>query len=201
MEGQPSQQQLYMTPQSENLSYLYELMDKLMLQLKHNQAEKNKILENVDRLSAKVNNINSVTQKEDHKGCLNSFEIFLKGHRKHQPDIFNDLQEAEDIEDILTKQNVALKQKLKETQLITMENYDILKYHEECLHEVIGYLRADILRDHREMLDQIRHKYNEELIPLEESEFENYIASIEEIQKLMDISKIYRMLLKWTTKL
>ncbi|KAL3228496.1 Factor arrest protein 7 [Nakaseomyces bracarensis] len=198
MDAQPTQQQLYMTPQSENLSYLYELMDMLMLQLKQNHIEKNKILSNVDKLTLKVNNDNSTSLKDDYKGCMNTFDIFLKGQRKAND--FKNVDNREDIKNILLEQNAALKKKYNETESITLENYEILKYHEKSLHEVISYLRADILRDHREMLKVIKEKFNEELVPLEDSEFESYIESIEETQKLMDISKIYRMLLKWTTK-
>ncbi|CCH59867.1 hypothetical protein TBLA_0C00510 [Henningerozyma blattae CBS 6284] len=49
--NQHQQQQLYISPQAENLTYMYSLVEKLMSQLKSNKLQKELLIKNIDSIS------------------------------------------------------------------------------------------------------------------------------------------------------
>ncbi|SCV13516.1 uncharacterized protein CGFF_01073 [Nakaseomyces glabratus] len=162
-----------------------------------NNEKKENILVAVDTLSNRVNS--SETSVNDHySSSARLIQQFLD-----RIDPVPDSQSSKDknrVEETLRQQNKQLKEILLNSQSITRESYDILKYHEECLHEVIGHLRADILKDQRKVVNEIRTRFNKDVKALEDIEFQSYIDNVNEIQKLMDISYVYRTLLRLVTQ-
>lgn len=190
-------QQLYMTPQSENLTHLYKLLEQLIQQLATNNEKKENILVAVDTLSNRVNS-SEISVNDHYSSSARLIQQFLD-----RIDPVPDSQSSKDknrVEETLRQQNKQLKEILLNSQSITRESYDILKYHEECLHEVIGHLRADILKDQRKVVNEIRTRFNKDVKALEDIEFQSYIDNVNEIQKLMDISYVYRTLLRLVTQ-
>ena len=79
---QQQQQQVYMSPQAENLNHMYLLVNKLLRQLRENQAEKAKILKNVDILSGNLSKYESPEEPHDTTDNIALFNRFLEQRGK-----------------------------------------------------------------------------------------------------------------------
>ncbi|CAL9728100.1 factor arrest protein 7 [Monosporozyma unispora] len=189
-----SQNQLYMSQQNENLEYLYSLIKQLMVQTKHNQQLKDNILESIDTLSNKLNR--DPEKKSDNiKKDIFLFELFLsRNSLNSQNGAVNEDTQNESNDDLsnLKLQNERLHELLRIRKDISFYSVNTLKHHENGLSEVINLLRNDILQYQTSTLEQIRAEFTNILLAHEDSEFKQYLSSIEGIQKVFDIIKLYK---------
>ena len=122
--------------------------------------------------------------------------------RKHQSDgKSNSVKFSEDLsaeeQDLmeLRLQNKKLLGLLDKSKKKTDEMFQLLKYHEDAFNEVVKALRQDIVRYRSSLLGLVKGKFESELVPLTDAEFNAYIGNIENYNLLLDISEIYRLLL------
>lgn len=197
---QQQSQQLYMSPQIENLSYMYSLVEKLMDQLQTNKQKKKQLLWDVDVLSKQLSqrfNKREVEGKDDPDVVI--FQKFLN-ERDNLPDGDDsdkqDFEEGADRLTILKRQNELLKRVFESKTRLNGDTLSLLHYHEDALNEIVGHLRSDVLKSHEVFIEKVREKFEGEMIPKEDEEFGVYLANVEEMQKIMDFSNVYRLLLR-----
>ena len=94
----------------------------------------------------------------------------------------------------LRLQNKKLLELLDKSKKKTGEMLQLLKYHEDAFNEVVKALRQDIVRYRSSLLRLVKGKFESELIPLTDAEFNAYIGNIENYNLLLDISEVYRLL-------
>ncbi|CAI4448465.1 CEI_1a_G0016970.mRNA.1.CDS.1 [Saccharomyces cerevisiae] len=200
---QQQQQQVYMSPQAENLNHMYLLVNKLVKQLRENQAEKAKILRNIDILSGSLNKYETSEEPHDTTENIALFNRFLEQRGKapitEKEQLSNNLDEnAKDdvMLGVLKRQNSMLRKSLQESKQVTLESMDLLSYSEDSLNYIVAQLRGNILMHHKKTIKLIRQKFQTETIPLEDEEFKMYLENVNGLQKLTDISHTYRLLLR-----
>ncbi|QHS73040.1 Far7p [Saccharomyces paradoxus] len=200
---QQQQQQVYMSPQAENLNHMYLLVNKLVIQLRENQAEKAKILRNIDVLSGKLSKYETTEEPHDTTDNIALFNKFLEQREKAA--ITGEEQLSDDLDEnakddvmlgVLKRQNTMLRKSLEESKQKTLESMDLLSYSEDSLNYIVAQLRGNILMHHKETTKLIRQKFQVETIPLEDKEFKMYLENVNDLQKLTDISHAYRLLLR-----
>lgn len=195
---QQQQQQLFLSPQAENLTHLYSLVEKLITQLNENKLQKQKIVHSIDTLSNKLSR-DPEKRRDGYRRDMVIIDKFLQ--RKHQSngrsnsiEFSEDLAaEERDLEE-LRLQNKKLLELLDKSKKKTGEMFQLLKYHEDAFNEVVKALRQDIVRYRSSLLRLVKGKFESELIPLTDAEFNAYIRNIENYNLLLDISEIYRLL-------
>ncbi|CCC67420.1 hypothetical protein NCAS_0A08620 [Naumovozyma castellii] len=194
------QQQFFMNPQTENLTHMYSLVDTLLNQLVKNKAEKEELLRSVDVLS---NRITSGTEPKviEMQQDIVLFTNFLERRISSESKIILNGEDKEIIKNdkelyILRQQNSQLQKLLRDSNDSTMNTLDLLKFHEESFIEVVSLLRQDILNNHIKMISIIRKRLENKYEPLRDKEFEKYLKEVKDIQKLMDISELYKDILR-----
>lgn len=188
---QQQQQALYMSPQTENLTHMYTLVERLVKQLQKNRTEKEKVVWNVDVLSKQLG------QRADVERDSNDVVLFDRFLKQRTPSSNPDdicFSKEEKVE-TLRRQNEQLHQILSIKKDLNSETMDVLRTHEDSLEQVVALLRTEVVDYHKEFITRVRRKLNEELIPLEEEEFTSYLDNVHEVQELMHISELYRCIL------
>lgn len=189
---QQQQQPLYMSPQAENLSQMYLLVEKLVKQLQANRQEKQRVLWNVDVLARQLN---KKSESDFGKNDIVLFNRFLS--QRAQPSVEDTRADLNDSRDkVLELQNERLRKVLEDKRTLNRETMRLLREHEDGLEQVVTLLRGDVMRYHQMFIRRVQKKFNEEMIPREDHEFELYLDNVKEVQELMDISKLYRVLLR-----
>ncbi|CAR28467.1 hypothetical protein ZYGR_0S00980 [Zygosaccharomyces rouxii] len=201
---QQQPQQLYMSPQTENLSYMYSLVERLMDQLQTNKQRKEQLLWDVDVLSKQLSqkfNKSEVKGKDDLDVVI--FQNFLNERDNLLDDGDNDNDDDKQGSDaggnrltILKRQNEQLKKIFESKTRLNGDTLSLLYYHEDALNEIVRHLRSDVLKSHEVFIERVRSKFNNEMIPKEDAEFSFYLENVKEIQKLIDFSQAYRSLLR-----
>lgn len=204
---QPQQpQQLFMSPQTENLSYMYSLVQKLTEQLKTNKEKKEQLLWEVDILSKQL----SSRFKKPQTAAGVDFDVVIFQKFLDQR---NNLIEKGTDEDksgfypcegadsgtriaVLKRQHKELAKVLDSKTKLNTDTFSLLTYHEDGLVEIVRHLRAEVLQSHENFIKKVRNKFTGEMILKEDEEFKVYLENIEEVQKLIDISTAYRLLLR-----
>lgn len=201
---QQQSQQLYMSPQTENLTQMYILVDKVVNQLKVNKLQKQKLLWNIDRLSTQLNKqiLKQPVDCNNNKNDIVLFNRFLD-QRVNLSEKDNEIceldhkgSENDTAISILRRQNSQLKKTLEAKLNLNKETFDVLRVHEDCLSEVVAMLRDDVIKYHEISITKVRNKFHEEMIPKEDEEFKTYLENAQDIQKLISISQTYRSLLR-----
>lgn len=208
--GQQHQpQQLYMSPQTENLNYMYSLVDKLIDLLKKNKQKKESLIWDVDVLSKQLSkrfNNRELKGKDDFDVVI--FQKFLdqrdnvlgdehvSDKDSDSDDIPQNCDTEEDRLTMLRRQNQQLQKILDSKTRLNDDTLSLLDYHEDALNEIVRHLRLDVLKSHEVFIEKIREKFNHEMVPKEDEEFKVYLENIKEVQKLMDLSHAYRLLLR-----
>lgn len=193
---QQQQQQLYMSPQTENLNQMYLLVDKLAKQLRHNKVRKQRLLTNIDTLSTQLNKEAGAKSKaakpDEPQSAITLFKRFLEAR-----DTFVDVKK-DDHDDIalLRAQNESLKKVLKDKIYYNKMTLGLLEDHEDGLTTVVAMLREDVFQYYTQFTQRVRQRMEQEAIPSEDAEFSLYLHNIRDVQKLMDISALYRLLLR-----
>ncbi|CDF90939.1 ZYBA0S09-01156g1_1 [Zygosaccharomyces bailii CLIB 213] len=205
---QPQQpQQLFMSPQTENLSYMYNLVDRLIEQLKKNKRKKEQLLWDVDILSKQF----SRKFKKSAPPAYDDFDVVI--FQKFLNQRHNSIEKKPDQSEgrkpksdnrtdaldklvVLRKQNEELRKVLDSKIKLNLDTFSLLNYHEDALTEIVRFLRADVLQSHELFIKKVRNKFNDEMISKEDEEFKIYLENIKEVQKLMDFSHTYRLLLR-----
>lgn len=198
---QQQPQQLYMSPQTENLNYMYTLVGKLIDQLQTNKQKKKQLLWDVDVLSKQLNQkFNKSERKGKDDLDVVIFQNFLN-ERNSLLDVEDEnakqnsvLEESRLI--ILKRQNKRLRKIFESKAKLNGDTLSLLYYHEDALNEIVRHLRSDVLKSHEFFIEKVRGKFKSEMIPKEDTEFREYLKNVGEIQKLMDFSDAYRTLLR-----
>lgn len=189
---QQQQQPLYMSPQTENLTHMHSLVEKLVKQLQKNRNEKEKVLWSVDVLSKQLGE-HSASNRGKNDVVL--FDRFLN-QRLPSDSTDNDHLSDKDRVSTLKRQNEQLHRILQAKKELNKETMDVLRVHEDSLEQVVALLRADVVNYHKTFVEKVRQKLDDELIPLEDEEFSSYLDNINEIQELMLVSELYRDILR-----
>lgn len=201
---QQQSQQLYMSPQTENLTQMYILVDKVINQLKANKLQKQKLLWNIDRLSSQLNKqiMKDPVDCDNNQNDIVLFNRFLE-QRVNLSEKDNEISELnyngsekDNTISVLRRQNSQLKKTLEAKMRLNKETFDVLRVHEECLSEVVAMLRDDVIKYHETFISKVRNKFHEEMIPKEDEEFNTYLENVQDIQQLISISQTYRSLLR-----
>lgn len=191
--AQQQQQPLYMSPQTENLSQMYVLVDRLVRQLQANRKEKEQVLRKVDVLSKQLNK-QSPTEEGKNDAVL--FDRFLSQRvALSQKDIDETANDSDTVK-ILQRQNEQLRKVLGAKTNLNKETMDVLRVHEDALEQVVALLRDDVAKSHQSFVNRVRSKLNDELIPLEDKEFSLYLDNINDVEQLIQVSEIYRSVLR-----
>lgn len=191
--GQQQQQPLYMSPQTENLSQMYVLVDRLVRQLQANRKEKEQVLRKVDVLSKQLNK-QSPTEEGKNDAVL--FDRFLSQRVALSQNDINETANDSDTVQILQRQNEQLRKVLGAKTNLNKETMDVLRVHEDALEQVVALLRDDVAKSHQSFVNRVRSKLNDELIPLEDKEFSLYLDNINDVEQLIQVSEIYRSVLR-----
>lgn len=191
--GQQQQQPLYMSPQTENLSQMYVLVDRLVRQLQANRKEKEQVLRKVDVLSKQLNK-QSPTEEGKNDAVL--FDRFLSQRVALSQNDINETANDSDTVEILQRQNEQLRKVLGAKTNLNKETMDVLRVHEDALEQVVALLRDDVAKSHQSFVNRVRSKLNDELIPLEDKEFSLYLDNINDVEQLIQVSEIYRSVLR-----
>ncbi|CDO94516.1 unnamed protein product [Kluyveromyces dobzhanskii CBS 2104] len=208
---------LFMGTQTENLDYMYELVHELSGQLRENEKLREAILEDVDLLSRQLNRgIANVTadvnvaqrfidqrlkqEVQDSRG-LSEKRLDEKYISNQNPDQgkSNKQEDTVDSEDTLghvIKQNEKLKQILLTQQKRNAFALGALRHHDEGLQKCVAMLRDEIYSHHMAILSQARDYAENRLFKAEDSQFDQYLRSVSDLQQLLDICKLYRTLLR-----
>lgn len=189
---QQQQQPLYMSPQTENLTHMHSLVEKLVKQLQKNRNEKEKVLWSVDVLSKQLGE-HSASNRGKNDVVL--FDRFLN-QRLPSDSTDNDHLSDKDRVSTLKRQNEQLHRILQAKKELNKETMGVLRVHEDSLEQVVALLRADVVNYHKTFVEKVRQKLDDELIPLEDEEFSSYLDNINEIQELMLVSELYRDILR-----
>ena len=202
----PQQMQLFMNPQTENLQQLYTLINDLMVHIEQNKKQKALVLHKIDTLSNHLNR-DPEKMKESYQKDIVEFDNFLKGKvgtytmkvnnlGKHQKvEMRKDGSDTSSIE-VLKRQNLQLKELLKQEQGDTLQSFNVLGIHEEGIHRIIKALRCDIIDHKKRVHDIVSNKFQNEVVPKEDMEFEAYMENMEDFQKYLKISELCRTLLR-----
>lgn len=189
---QQQQQPLYMSPQTENLNQMYVLVERLVNQLQANRKEKERVLRNVDVLSKQLN---SHLPSEKGRNDAVLFDRFLSQRVALSDKDLSETTSANTTK-ALQRQNEQLRRVLDAKKNLNAETMGVLRVHEDALEQVVALLREDVARYHQSFVDRVRDKLNTELIPLEDKEFSLYWDNINDVQQLIQLSEIYRSLLR-----
>ncbi|CCE91023.1 Far7p TDEL_0C01340 [Torulaspora delbrueckii] len=187
------QQPLYMSPQTENLSQMYVLVDRLVRQLQANRKEKEQVLRKVDVLSKQLN---KQSPAEEGKNDAVLFDRFLSQRVALSQKDINETANDSDTVKILQRQNEQLRKVLGAKTNLNKETMDVLRVHEDALEQVVALLRDDVANSHQSFVNRVRSKLNDELIPLEDKEFSLYLDNINDVEQLIQVSEIYRSVLR-----
>ncbi|CEP63964.1 Far7p LALA0_S09e06480g [Lachancea lanzarotensis] len=191
------QQMVFMSPQTENLDYLYSLVEKVSHQMTENKKKRAELLRGIDVLVNEVNRTSSKTEPPDMNWAVIS--NFLKQRNIQVDDIPAMTQHNGSGEmECLREQNRILKQMLGEKQSNNNEMLLLLKVHEGCLRDVVSLLRRDVLSYHHELILKCRQLYKDRICVLEDEEFQHYMNNVSDVQELLDVSEIFRLLLRLT---
>ena len=202
----PQQMQLFMNPQTENLQQLYTLINDLMIHIEQNKKQKALVLHKIDTLSNHLNR-DPEKMKEDYQKDIVEFNNFLKGKVGTHTMKVNNLGKNEKVEkkrdtsdtsgiEILKRQNLQLKELLKQEQSETLLSFNVLGIHEEGIHKIIKALQCDTIDHKRRVHDIVSNKFRTEIVPKEDMEFEAYMENIYNFQKYLKISELCRTLLR-----
>ncbi|CUS22671.1 LAQU0S06e03334g1_1 [Lachancea quebecensis] len=192
------QQVLFMSPQAENLEYLYSLMNKISRQMSQNKYKRAELLREIDVLVNEVNRNSTRPKPSDPNVAVIS--NFLKQRNVHiENPIKAQIEDEEELQ-CLRQQNAALKSMLKDKCSTNNETLALLKVHESFLSDVVSLLRNDVLTYHQELIRMCRSLYHEQVCALEDNEFKEYMENINDFQELLEVSEIYRLLLRLTTQ-
>ncbi|KAM3161173.1 Far7p [Lachancea thermotolerans] len=192
------QQVLFMSPQAENLEYLYSLMNKVSQQMSQNKLKRAELLREIDVLVNEVNRT-SIRPRPNNPNIA-VISNFLKQRNVHIENPTEAQVEDERELQCLRQQNAALKSMLKDKCSTNNETLALLKVHETYLSDVVSLLRADVLTYHQELIRMCRSLYQEQVCSLEDNEFKEYMENISDFQELLDVSEIFRLLLRLTTQ-
>ncbi|SCU80387.1 LAME_0B02894g1_1 [Lachancea meyersii CBS 8951] len=189
------QQVVFMSPQTENLDYLYSLVDRVSQQMTENKKKRAALLREIDVL---VNEVNRSSLKKPPRDT--DFEVissFLKQRniQVQEPVTHRSRSDAEEIEN-LREQNSVLKSMLQEKSNNNNEMLTLLKVHEGCLSDVVSLLRRDVLSYHQGLINKCRELYQDRICVLEDEEFKEYMENVTDVQELLDMSEIFRLLLR-----
>lgn len=188
------QQVLFMSPQTENLEYLYSLMDRISQQMTGNKKKRADLLREIDVLVNEVNR--SGNKQRAHDPNVGVIRNFLK-HRNVDLEEITEPNDEEDKElRQLRMQNTELKKMLVDKCHSNNETLSLLKVHENYLSDVVSLLRRDVLSYHQELIGKCRLLYEDRVCTLEDSEFKAYMENISDLQELLDVSQVFRMLLR-----
>ncbi|QLL31756.1 hypothetical protein HG536_0B06220 [Torulaspora globosa] len=190
---QQQQQPLYMSPQTENLTHMYSLVDKLIKQLQKNREEKERVLWSVDILSKQLG-------KRAGSGRGNNdivlFNRFLSQRISSGLPASDDGLEGAEKEEILRRQNEQLRKILKAKKDLNRETLGLLRAHEDSLEQIVALLRTNVVTYHKKFIAKVRQKLEDEVFPLEDAEFSSYVDNVNEIHELMLVSEVYRNILR-----
>ncbi|SCU85050.1 LANO_0C03202g1_1 [Lachancea nothofagi CBS 11611] len=191
------QQVVFMSPQAENLEYLYSLVDKISQQMTENKLKRAELLREIDVLVNESNRLSSKKQPQDSN--LPVIANFLKQRNVYVKDVTHHSDNQDDVElECLRRQNSLLKAMLRDKCSNNNETLALLKVHEGYLSDVVSLLRRDVLSYHQALIGRCRALYEERVCMLEDEEFRRYMENISDIQELMEISEIFRLLLRLT---
>lgn len=188
---QHAQQQLYMSPQTENLRQMYLLVHKLSGQLQANKTQKQKLLSNIDILSEQLNK----GKNNDPREAADEHDLVIFNRFLETRGITSRMRERDDLT-TLREQNKELKRILSEKVSYNKKTLELLEDHEDGLTEIVSMLRDDVFKYYKTFTERVRKSIQTEMIPLEDAEFTLYLENIDDIQQLMDISAVYRSLLR-----
>ncbi|SCU81923.1 LAFA_0C07998g1_1 [Lachancea sp. 'fantastica'] len=191
-------QMVFMSPQTENLDYLYSLVDKVSQQMTENKNKRAELLREIDVLVNEVNRTSSKKAPRDTNWAVIS--NFLKQRNIQVDDTAmtqSNRSEAFEVEK-LQKQNQILKAMLEEKRGNNNEMLALLKVHEGCLSDVVSLLRRDVLSYHQGLISKCRELYEDRICVLEDEEFKQYMRNVSDVQELLDMSEIFRLLLRMT---
>lgn len=183
------QQVMFMNPQTENLQHLYELVGKLSRQLVENKEKRAHLLRDIDILSHELDKSKAKTRRDNN---IPLFKSFLKQRGYGISEVAN---EAEDLQ-TLRSQNTLLKHLLQEKVVLNNETLALLRVHEHSLNAVVQFLREDVLEYHRKLVSKCRQLFIQQLVTLEDKEFLEYLQNVSGLQELIDLSEIFRSLLR-----
>ena len=62
--------------------------------------------------------------------------------------------------------------------------------------QVVQFLREDVLEYHRKLVSKCRLLFIQQLVTLEDKEFLDYLQNVSGLQELIDLSEIFRSLLR-----
>ncbi|SCU82884.1 LAMI_0C01244g1_1 [Lachancea mirantina] len=186
------QQVVFMNPQAESLDCLYSLAGRLTRQLAENKAKRDKLLRDIDVLAREVN-VRAEDQGEVKDENIPVINAFLQRRNKN---IYEWDGETNNKVDVLRQQNVALREMLNKKKESNLETMALLKLHEKSLIDVVAVLREDVLSYHQELLEKCRSLYERRVFQAEDTEFRQYMENVKDVEQLMDLSKIFRALLR-----
>ncbi|CCK68976.1 Far7p KNAG_0B05430 [Huiozyma naganishii CBS 8797] len=187
-------QQVCMSPQNENLQYMYHLIETLRNQLIENRDQKNSILKSIGTLSTRLER-DPERKRESNEKDIIIFKEFLARNKTGQGS--QPIPKCEeDRTKYLALQNKHLRELLGKKTLETEASLQLLNHHESMFAEVVKHLREDIANFHSMVRLQVKSGIGNKLLPLEDEEFKIYLENTEDLQKLFELSKLYRALLK-----
>lgn len=187
---------LFMGAQTENLDYMYELVHELSAQLKTNENMRDAVLQDVDLLSRQLNHGNVDVSPD-----INVTKQFIYKRLKDEELSIQDEEEEDGNEEDnmlhhVTKQNEQLKEILKNQQRRNAVALQALRHHDEGLEICVTMLRNEIYSYHVTVLSRSRGLIENQLYKAEDSQFNQYLESVTDLQQLLDLCKLYRTLLR-----
>ncbi|KAG0655414.1 hypothetical protein C6P45_002995 [Maudiozyma exigua] len=202
----PQQTQLFMNPQTENLEQLYRLVDDLLTSIERNKRQKALVLHKIDTLSSHINR-DPEKMKENYEKDIVEFDNFIKGRVGTYTIKINNMEQDEKVDEasatddttaikILKRQNLQLKELLKQEQSEALQSFDVLRIHEEGIQTIIKALQCDLIDHKRRVYDIVSNKFHKEVVPKEDMEFKTYMENIDDFQKYLKISELCRTLLR-----
>ena len=186
--------QLYTNPQNENLSELYNLLNRLVLQIEANRQLKESLIQHIDTLGARVEG-----RQENGLHCEDTmvFDNFIAQRASpntNESAVTNDGDT--DLKSVLRAQNEKLQRLLQDKVGENIVTYHELDAHEEALTGVTALLRDHVRSLHTEFVAQLRHKLEDKLFAAHEHEFGTYLRNVSSLHRLFAISRCYRHLLQ-----
>ncbi|EDO15494.1 hypothetical protein Kpol_467p6 [Vanderwaltozyma polyspora DSM 70294] len=205
--------QIYISPQNENLSQLYLLLDTLVNQIEENKKIKEGLLSKIDNLDSCIrenkisknkatidNGSNTSTDTNASNTTTNSFKqditIFQNFIDRSSPSLNEGDSGSNDQLEILRQQNVHLKNILDNRININERSFNELSNSEDSLMYVTEILRQHVYVSHLDSIKILKSALNDKIYASHEQESQTYIDTIDELDKLMAISKCYSSLLK-----
>ncbi|KAH3903216.1 Far7p SCDLUD_000835 [Saccharomycodes ludwigii] len=196
-----NQQILYMNPQTEDLTQLYELMNNLKSVLSDNEKRRNNVLKGIDLLSYTLmreqdkegtSNVNNKTFQRD----INNFDLFIKNCGK-KPTIVKSTTDTLNSDSLftLTQQNKQLKEILEITESENNQYVHVLSMYNNGLSDIIKLLRTKIYRQNIELYSKLSQTFKTQLFDKQDIITMEYLNGIDDYTILLEISDLYRALL------